>query len=953
MKKLTLFLTVIFTFTQINLFSAKAVSQMPPEIKTIDIKGLKESQQNSKHTNEVIIKYKDGSISVNSYDDLNIEKVKINSDTELQKVMNKYRTKQEVELVQPNYVYKASTINDIYRNNQWGLNLIEAEGAWSVSPSMGQGIKIAVLDSGIDLDHEDLAANIIGGYNAINGGSYDDDDGHGTIVAGIIGAIPNNSVGGAGVAGKASLLAVKVLDKDGYGTSESISKGIRWAADNDADILNLSLGANQDDPLIKQAIDYAYNKGCVIIAAAGNDFSDSVSYPAAYSNVIAVSALNEANGLADFSNYGPEIDIAAPGVNIFSTAPNHSTSCGVTNYGYASGTSMSAPYVSGVAALIKAQNPALTPNEIKQILVNNTYDLGNAGNDILYGYGALNSFKSLGGISNALYKKVNGDSFEDNNGYILSKTYNSSSSIKGNIYPKNDSDWYKLVVPGGMLGKIQFSSPSGANNEIYVLEDAETNPTLKYYGIKNGQMDIPASSIPRNYYIAIFDLYSQESIENYTLDFTVKGLPPAININGVSNGGIYNYTLAPEIVVTNGSYTAKLNGSPYTSKTPIIAEGNYTLTVTGNNGYGDVVNSTTSFTIDRTSPVLSISGISNGGVYTSYVTPSISTNEGTVSASLNGVNYIPGTPIKTNGTYTLTAEALDSAGNKSTASISFQINLPEEPIKIGISYQAHVENIGWQNWSQDGSLMGTQGQGLRLEALRMKLVNAPADMRIKYQVHIQNIGWQDYVSNGQLSGTEGKSLRLEGVRIQLENAPGYSIQYQAHVQNVGWQDWVQDGAVAGTYGKSLRVEALRVRIVKTSDLLPSVQYQGHVQNIGWQNWVGDGAEVGTDGKSLRVEGLKIKLVNVPANMKIKYQAHVQNIGWMDWVSDGQLAGTSGMSLRIEGIRVMLENAPGYSIQYQAHVQNIGWMDWVQDGAVAGTSGKSLRVEALRIKLVKN
>ncbi|WP_170065576.1 S8 family serine peptidase [Clostridium vincentii] len=272
---------------------------------------------------------------------------------------------------------------------------------------------------------------------------------------------------------------------------------------------------------------------------------------------------------------------------------------------------------------------------------------------------------------------------------------------------------------------------------------------------------------------------------------------------------------------------------------------------------------------------------------------------------------------------------------------------------LSVKYQSHVEKIGWQNYVNDGKLAGTEGQELRMEALKINLENAPAGAKIKYQVHVKNIGWQDWVYDGKLAGTEGKALRVEGIRIVLENAPGYSIAYEAHVQNIGWQAWVYNGELSGTTGKGLRIEALKIKVVKSSDVPMGVSYSSHVQNIGWNQTVIDNELSGTQGQGFRMEALKINLRNAPEGAKIKYQAHVQNIGWQDWVYDGTLIGTQGRFLRVEGIKMVLENAPGYKIVYQVHVQNIGWQNWVYDGELAGTTAKSLRLEAIRIKIVKN
>ena len=271
---------------------------------------------------------------------------------------------------------------------------------------------------------------------------------------------------------------------------------------------------------------------------------------------------------------------------------------------------------------------------------------------------------------------------------------------------------------------------------------------------------------------------------------------------------------------------------------------------------------------------------------------------------------------------------------------------------VGVTYDGHVQNVGWQPWVSDGQEIGTDGRSLRVEALKIKLVNAPAGASIKYQTHVENIGWQPWVTDGTEAGTDGKGLRVEAIKVQLVNMPGYSIQYQAHVQNVGWQNIVSDGQIAGTSGKGYRIEALRINIVKVSDNNTiGVSYQGHVQNIGWQDPVQNGQLAGTEGQSLRVEALKLNLINAPVGASIQYQGHVQNVGWQPWAYDGQEAGTDGKGFRVEALKIKLVNMPGYSVQYRAHVQNIGWQPWVADGAEAGTDGRSLRIEAIEVRIV--
>jgi hypothetical protein len=134
--------------------------------------------------------------------------------------------------------------------------------------------------------------------------------------------------------------------------------------------------------------------------------------------------------------------------------------------------------------------------------------------------------------------------------------------------------------------------------------------------------------------------------------------------------------------------------------------------------------------------------------------------------------------------------------------------------QVTLSYQEHVQNLGWMDTVIDGEQAGTTGQGLRAEAVKISLVDAPEGAHIKYQAHVKDYGWLDWVSDGQQAGTTGEFRRMEAIKISLENMPGYSIQYQAHVQDIGWLDWVSDGEIAGTTGQGKRLEAIRIKIVK-------------------------------------------------------------------------------------------------------------------------------------------
>jgi len=278
----------------------------------------------------------------------------------------------------------------------WGISTIYANSAWEITT--GSGVKVAVVDTGIDNTHPDLSANVKGGVTFVFGTrSYKDDNGHGTHVSGTIGAI-NNGFGVVGVAPGVSLYGVKVLDRRGSGSASNVINGINWAANNGMQVITMSLGTSSDVQAIHDAVDNARNKGIVVVAAAGNDNGGPIIYPAAYDGVIAVTATDINNKLAGFSNIGPQADFTAPGVNVFSTYKGGA-------YATISGTSMATPHVTGVVALILATpitstydtntNGKWDPDEVRQKLIDTATDLLPIGFDTSFGYGLVNASKAV------------------------------------------------------------------------------------------------------------------------------------------------------------------------------------------------------------------------------------------------------------------------------------------------------------------------------------------------------------------------------------------------------------------------------------------------------------------------------------------------------------------------------------------------------------------------------
>lgn len=253
----------------------------------------------------------------------------------------------------------------------WGVTQIKANQAWNAvsPPDYGYGVKVGVLDTGIDYTHPDLKLNVKGGVNTINSfKDYSDDNGHGTHVAGIIAGI-NNEIGIVGVGPQIYLYGVKVLNRNGSGYLSDIIEGLDWSINNKMQVINMSLGTTSNIISFQEAIIRTYQSGITIVASAGNDYGGAVNYPAEYSETIAVTASDQNNRIASFSSVGPEVDLIAPGVSINSTYKGG-------GYKVLSGTSMSCPHVTGSAALKLYAKPGMSPDEVRNCLMSTADNIG-------------------------------------------------------------------------------------------------------------------------------------------------------------------------------------------------------------------------------------------------------------------------------------------------------------------------------------------------------------------------------------------------------------------------------------------------------------------------------------------------------------------------------------------------------------------------------------------------
>ncbi len=281
-----------------------------------------------------------------------------------------------------------------YTSFQWNLARIGLETAWNVTTGR-PSIIVAVLDTGVDFHHPDLAPNLLSGYDFVHDDAdASDDSSHGTAVAGIIGAIGNNGIGVAGVAWQVKILPVKVLDQQGEGSDDIVAQGIVYATDRGARIINISSSTVDDSKVLREAVTYANAKNVLIVAAAGNtgDRANLPNYPAAYDEVLAVGASDRSDKVPLFSQRQPYIGMVAPGVDIPSTAW---VGAGLGPYALTTGTSAAAPQVSGVAALLLSVRPDLTNDQLRHILQDSAQDICPPGRDNASGFGRLDAVQAL------------------------------------------------------------------------------------------------------------------------------------------------------------------------------------------------------------------------------------------------------------------------------------------------------------------------------------------------------------------------------------------------------------------------------------------------------------------------------------------------------------------------------------------------------------------------------
>lgn len=368
--------------------------------------------------------------------DIGFSRIQLRPGISVEQAVRYYQGLKDVVYAEPNYIYSvALTPNDLVAQ-QYGPQIMSAPAAWDVTLGVNT-VTIAIVDTGVQLTHPDLAAKVVAGYDFVNNDADPTDDhGHGTHCAGIAAAITNNGVGIAGIAPNCKIMPVKVLNSSGSGSTTNIANGVTWAVNNGAKVISMSLGGGGVSSTMQGAIDNAWNNGVVVVCAAGNNGSATIFYPAGYTNSIAVGSTDNTDARSSFSNYSTWVDVAAPGSSIYSTYLN-------SGYATLSGTSMACPHVAGEVGLLWSfYGTLVTPAFIRQKL--------EAGTDYIGGWMATGAGRA--NILKALFGAPQGtDRFPN---VVWKSIINIGTAAGGNdqSFVTSDDNRYQVasVVSGGV-----------------------------------------------------------------------------------------------------------------------------------------------------------------------------------------------------------------------------------------------------------------------------------------------------------------------------------------------------------------------------------------------------------------------------------------------------------------------------------------------------------------------
>ncbi|PEJ25934.1 hypothetical protein CN689_25130 [Peribacillus butanolivorans] len=507
----------------------------------------------SPQTDGVLVKYKE--TNNEPIKDL-IETVDVPKGETTDNLIEELEDQKNVEYAEPNYLFKKmESPNDPAYIDQWHHKTLGTQAAWTKTMGSKETV-VAIIDDGIDRNHEDLKGKIDHPYDAVRNRKNIVPAGeHGTHIAGIIAGSANNDLGGTGVAPNIKIMPINVF-KGEYADTADIIEAIHYAVQQGADIINMSLGDTRYSEALNKAVQEAYSKGLLIVAAAGNegDMGKSVQrvYPAAFSHVISVAATDSKDKRTSYSNYHSTVDIAAPGDYILSTLPNN-------RYGWMSGTSMATPMVAGVAALIWSNEPKLTKYEVEYRLYDSAIDLGTKGKDIYYGNGRVNAKKAL----------------------------EMKTLTRPTVTPISDKDTL-------IKGKIPSDFKTGT---LSIYTNEKTLATVKINGEKTFSATIAKQTAGTTIYTRVVDNAGNKSVP-VSVKVEDKTAPTKPTVNSVGD----NTTKVTGKAEAGSTVTVKM-GSTTLGKAKSNSSGKFTVTMTKKQKAGKVLSVTATDKAGNTSSV--------------------------------------------------------------------------------------------------------------------------------------------------------------------------------------------------------------------------------------------------------------------------------------------------------------------------------------------------------------
>ncbi len=567
----------------------------------------------------------------------NLYNITFEKGTNLVTAAEKLSQEQNIAKAEPNFEFTAAyTPSEPFYKNQWYLKKLNAERAWDTTRGESH-VVVAVLDGGVQVSHPELKGKIVKPYNAVTKKTTFSADDHATHVAGIIGA-SFNKTGIAGIAPNIKIMPINVFTGDTANTADII-RGIIYAADSGADVINFSMGGYGDSSPLKSAVNYARSKGVILVAAAGNDDTDERTFPATYPGVLSISATDRFDEITWFSNFGQYIDFAAPGERIYSTVTN-------SKYMYMDGTSMAAPVVSGTAALMLSKNPLLSENDLRDLLIKSAKDLGIPGWDLYYGYGRIDIDKAVYFTPRAIDKLAVPSNFymKGNNNISISFVPYSKAQVSSYIVDANGKMVKSFVSNKQGTGSTMSFNWNGTDSKGYYVAPGDYRVVVKTVaGVKSF---VKVSSIKVTDQIPF-----TFSTESTSLAFSpkLKAVPIKFKLSKQAKltAGVYNnkgqliQTLFTNRMWAPGDHYFYWSGKR--ADHTVYGDGSYVIKLTAQDLSNKTIQKNVNVQIDTKAPVVTIQSPSvyNG---TGYVTSTFTNNEyGTVTAKVMDSN---GQPVK-------------------------------------------------------------------------------------------------------------------------------------------------------------------------------------------------------------------------------------------------------------------------------------------------------------------